>query len=76
VNLNPFATESGWLNLSLGDLGLAGDEPFEVHDLLREERYLWQGARNFVMLDPHSLPAHILRVRRPDRDEHEFEYFA
>jgi len=37
---------------------------FQVHDLLGEGRYLWQGARNYVELIPESLPAHILHVRR------------
>jgi starch synthase (maltosyl-transferring) len=76
VNLNPAATESGWVDLSLDALGLAPDEPFQVHDLLRDERYVWQGARNFVMLDPRVMPAHLFRINGRQRDEHEFEYFA
>jgi starch synthase (maltosyl-transferring) len=33
-------------------------------DLLAEEEYLWQGARNFVELTPEIRPAHILQVRQ------------
>ena len=31
--------------------------------------------RNFVQLDPHVMPAHVFRVRRHARNEHDFEYF-
>ena len=42
----------------------AATQPFQVHDLLTDARYLWQGARNFVSLDPQRVPAHVLRLRR------------
>ena len=35
-----------------------------MEDLLTNERFVWRGRRNFVMLDPNSRPAHIFRVRR------------
>jgi starch synthase (maltosyl-transferring) len=38
-------------------------------------RFLWQGTRNFVQLDPHQVPAHILRLRRRVRSERDFDYF-
>ena len=28
--------------------------PYQVHDLLSDSRYLWQGKRNFVELNPNS----------------------
>jgi starch synthase (maltosyl-transferring) len=46
-----------------------------VHDLLTDARYAWHGSRNFVMLDPARVPAHLFRVRRQMRDEHDFVYF-
>ena len=49
--------------------------PFQVHDLLTGARYLWQGARNYVRLDPAAAPAHMFRVRRRVRTERDFEYF-
>ncbi len=64
VNLDPRYTQSGWVNLSLDRLGLSADETYQVHDLLGGGRYLWTGARNYVELNPHVLPAHIFRVRR------------
>ena len=46
-----------------------------MHDLLGGARYEWHGARNYVELDPFVVPAHIFRVRRRVRTEHDFDYF-
>lgn len=64
INLDPFHAQSGSVDLDLNSLGLDSTQPFEVHDLLSGERYVWQGPRNFVSLVPDTLPAHILHVRR------------
>lgn len=63
VNLDPRWPQSGFVHLTLSDLGLAGGEPFEVCDLLDGHVYRWQGERNFVALDPRERPAHLLWVR-------------
>ena len=44
-------------------------------ELLTDARYLWTGARNFVMLDPARVPAHVFRLRHHVRTEHDFDYF-
>jgi starch synthase (maltosyl-transferring) len=75
VNLDPHYTQSGWLDLPLDYFGLDPQQPFQAHDLLTDSRYLWQGTRNFVELNPHSMPAHILRIRRRVRSERDFDYF-
>ena len=75
VNLDPHHRQSGWLELPLERLGLAPGEPFQVHDLLGGGRYLWQGGRNYVEIDPHAAPAQIFRVRRRLRTERDFDYF-
>jgi len=75
VNLDPHHTQSGWVSLDLGALGLAAEQPFQVHDLLTDERYVWHGSRNFVMLDPGRMPAHVFRVLRRVRNEQDFVYF-
>jgi starch synthase (maltosyl-transferring) len=75
VNLDPHHVQAGWLNLALDRLGIAPDTPFQVHDLLTQERYLWHGARNFVQLNPALVPAAIFRVRRHVRSERDFDYF-
>ncbi|MGE0824445.1 MAG: alpha-1,4-glucan--maltose-1-phosphate maltosyltransferase [Candidatus Binatia bacterium] len=75
VNLDPHHTHGGWLTLSLDKLGLDARQPYQVHDLLSDARYLWHGARNYVELNPHSMPAHIFRVRRRVRSERDFDYY-
>jgi starch synthase (maltosyl-transferring) len=75
VNLDPHHTQSGWVDLPLADLGLDPTKPFQMHDLLTEARYLWNGPRNYLSLDPASVPAHIFRVRHNLRREQDFDYF-
>jgi starch synthase (maltosyl-transferring) len=75
VNLDPHHAHSGWLEFSLEIVGLDPQQSFQVHDLLSDARYLWQGARNFVELDPQLVPAHIFVVRRKVRTERDFDYF-
>lgn len=75
VNLDPYNAHSGWLNLPLDALGLNPSRPYRMHDLLGGGSFLWQGARNFVRLDPHGVVAHVFAVRRHVRTEREFDYF-
>jgi starch synthase (maltosyl-transferring) len=75
VNLNPYQTHSGWVDMDGDALGLPEGQPYQMHDLLSEARYLWQGRRNYVELNPSILPAHIFRVRRRVRSERDFDYF-
>ncbi len=63
VNLDPRYTQSGWVTLPLEELGVDARQPYEVHDLLTEARYVWHGARNYVELQPSRVPAHSFRVR-------------
>ena len=75
VSLDPHHQQSGWVDLPLKALCLEETQPYQVHDLLSEARYLWHGARNFVELDPLSCPAHIFQLRRRVRSERDFEYY-
>jgi starch synthase (maltosyl-transferring) len=75
VNLDPYHAHSGWVELPLQELGIEEDRPFQMHDLLGGGRYLWEGRRNYLMLNPKSVPAHIFRVRRRIRTEEDFDYF-
>jgi len=75
VNLDPHNTQSGWLLLDLAKLRLTADQPFQVHDLLSDQRYQWRGSRNYVALDPRRMPAHVFKIRRRVRSEHDFDYF-
>jgi starch synthase (maltosyl-transferring) len=75
VNLDPHHAQSGWVSLDLAALDLDPEHPFQVHDLLSDARFLWNGPRNFVLLDPARVPAHVFRVRRRVRTERDFDYF-
>lgn len=75
VNLDPHYTQAGFIEVPLEDLQLEPQMPYQVHDLLTDARYLWNGRRNYVELDPQRGPAHIFRIRRRVRTEHDFDYF-
>jgi starch synthase (maltosyl-transferring) len=64
VNLDPDWVQSGFVDVDLTDVGIAGGEMFAVRDALTDEIYLWQAGRNFVRLDPARVPAHLLALER------------
>jgi starch synthase (maltosyl-transferring) len=76
INLDPFATHEATLEIPLGDIGIAPDETYELHELLGGERRLMRGAAHTVALDPRTAPAHIYRVGRWRRRERDFDYYA
>ncbi len=76
VNLDPNYSQSGWIYLNTEALGLDKSQQFQVHDLLTDRRYLWEGERSFVQLDPTGIPAHVFSVRTRRRTERSFDYFA
>jgi starch synthase (maltosyl-transferring) len=75
VNLDPHYRQSGFITLPLHELDIDPQQPYQVHDLLNDARYLWHGSRNYVELDPHGVPAHIFRIRRRVRTEQDFDYY-
>jgi starch synthase (maltosyl-transferring) len=76
INLDPYRVQSGFLDLPLDLLKIDETAPYQAHDLITGARYRWQGRRNYVELNPASMPAHILCLRRHIRTENDFEYFA
>ncbi|MDQ3964217.1 MAG: alpha-1,4-glucan--maltose-1-phosphate maltosyltransferase, partial [Actinomycetota bacterium] len=62
VNLNPFHWEEATVHLDLEALGVEAGQPFEVHDLITDTRFVWNGPSSYVRLDPLDEPAHIFRV--------------
>jgi starch synthase (maltosyl-transferring) len=75
VNLDPHQAQSGWVDLDVGALKLDPDQPYQVHDLLSDQRYIWRGRFNYVLLDPQRAPAHVFRLRRRVRSERDFDYY-
>jgi starch synthase (maltosyl-transferring) len=76
INLDPFHTQSGWVRVPIEELGLDAQQPYLVHDLLSDDKYIWQGERNYVELNPQVLPANIFRVRKRLKRETDFDYFV
>ena len=75
VNLDPHHTQAGFVTLPLAELEIPLDRGYEAEDLLTGARYLWNGPRNFVELNPSRLPGHILRIHRRLKIETDFDYF-
>lgn len=75
VNLDPYHVQSGSVELPVEELGVGPQQPYQAHDLLGDGRFLWQGVRNYVELNPKVSPAQIFRIRRRLRTEQQFEYF-
>ncbi|MET1036539.1 MAG: alpha-1,4-glucan--maltose-1-phosphate maltosyltransferase [Arthrobacter sp.] len=68
VNLDPHGAREGTVTLDLEELDLRPEDldeegRFTVDDLLSGESWKW-GEHNYVRLDPHHEPAHILHLRR------------
>ncbi|MEP6702916.1 MAG: maltotransferase domain-containing protein, partial [Betaproteobacteria bacterium] len=74
VNLDPRNTQSGWIEFDPALLD-GNQDTYQMHDLLSDQRFLWQGARGFVVLDPSHAPAHVFRLRLRVRRENDFDYF-
>jgi starch synthase (maltosyl-transferring) len=76
VNLDAFHKQSGWVNVPIDEFGIDPEQPYLVHDLLSQDKYIWHGERNYVELDPHVIPAHIFRLRKKLKRETDFDYFV
>lgn len=62
VNLDPYNTQSGWVNLSLGAVGINPYQTYQAHDLLTGNQYTWHGENNYVELNPYTQPAHVFSI--------------
>ncbi|MFT4471916.1 alpha-1,4-glucan--maltose-1-phosphate maltosyltransferase, partial [Arthrobacter sulfonylureivorans] len=68
VNVDPHSARESTVSLDLAALGLRDEDynddgTFWVDDLLTGQSWRW-GEHNYVRLDAHVEPAHILHVRR------------
>jgi starch synthase (maltosyl-transferring) len=70
VNCDPHNPQETMVHVPLAELGLNEHTPFVVEDLLTGARYTWQGVRNYVRLDPKIQPGHLLRLVRPEGEQH------
>ncbi|MCL2723181.1 MAG: alpha-1,4-glucan--maltose-1-phosphate maltosyltransferase [Polyangiaceae bacterium] len=75
ANMDVYRAHSGFVYLDLGALGIHERESFQVHDLMSDARYHWNGSRNPISLDPQRSPVSVFVVRKKIRSEHDFEYY-
>jgi starch synthase (maltosyl-transferring) len=75
VNLDPHHVQRGWITIPMEEFGIQAHHPYQMHDQISGARYLWNGPRNYVELDPDAVPAHVFRLRRRVRTERDFDYF-
>ncbi len=64
VTVDPWQPQTAFVHLPLADFGIGENDAYVAEDLLTGERFTWRGRRNFVALNPHTRPAHVLRIRR------------
>lgn len=76
VNLDPHRTQTGMIDLPLDAFHLDAGQPYQMHDLLTDTKYVWRGPRNYVELNPQRLPAHIFCIGRRVRTENGVDYFV
>jgi starch synthase (maltosyl-transferring) len=62
ANTTPAFMQHGFVELPIGELGIAPDAGFVVEDLLDGARYSWRGAWNYVKLDPAERMAHVFVI--------------
>jgi len=75
VNLDPHHRQSGFVELPLEEMKIDPQQPYQVHDLLTDARYLWHGPRNYVELRPDAYQANVFAIRRRVRTEADFDYY-
>jgi len=75
VNLDAFHTQSGSVTVPVTKFGIQPSQSYLVHDLLGDDKFIWQGERNYVELDPHVSPAYIFSIKRRLRRETDFDYY-
>jgi len=75
VNLDPHHAQSGWIEIDPDTFGIEPRQTYQMHDLISGSHFLWNGARNYVSLDPARCPAHVMQLRARMLRENDFDYF-
>ncbi|CAN5525949.1 alpha-1,4-glucan--maltose-1-phosphate maltosyltransferase [soil metagenome] len=63
VNLDPDSWHEATISVDLDALGVSPVGPYEVRDELTGGTWTWQGADNYVRLDPADAVGHIFSIR-------------
>jgi starch synthase (maltosyl-transferring) len=64
VNLNPLEPRATMVHIPPWDIGIGDTDPYTVHDLVTDQKWVWRGRSNYVRLDPNQEPAHVFAVGR------------
>jgi starch synthase (maltosyl-transferring) len=67
INLDPHTRHDAMIEIPVTEVGLNPWESYQAHDLLTDEKWTWQGERNYVVLDPtqeNPRVAHVFAIRR------------
>ena len=64
VNLDPFQTRSGRVDVPLEALGIAPEQPYRMREQFSDATYEWRGPRGYVELDPRREPAQIFVLEK------------
>ncbi|OEK04075.1 alpha-1,4-glucan--maltose-1-phosphate maltosyltransferase [Roseivirga misakiensis] len=62
VNLDPYNKQGGWVEVPRHKMGVSGDTPMRMTDLVTGNSYIWNQDWNFVELDPYQVPYHIFSI--------------
>ena len=63
ITLDPHHRQEGTVHLPLDEFGLPADGDYRLRDLMHERDYVWQGADNYVALDPGATMMHLFRFQ-------------
>ena len=62
ISLNGHSPVASMVHLNLEALGLDASRSYRVHDLMHGHTYEWNGADNYVSLNPEGTSMHLFRV--------------
>ncbi len=62
VSLDPYYTQSGWVQVPLDKLGISEGTRFKARDLVVDTSYTWDKEWNFVELGNKGLSFHIFKL--------------
>jgi starch synthase (maltosyl-transferring) len=62
VNIDPYNKQGGWVQIPKHKMGISGDTPMRMTDLVTGNSYIWNQEWNFVELDPFQVPYHIFSI--------------
>jgi len=62
VNLDPYNKQGGWVQVPRHKMGISGETPMRMTDLVTGDSYIWNQEWNFVELDPYQVPYHIFSI--------------